>query len=327
MVYRNWKGVKIKSMKLKEIHNLSVQLGMDADPRGRAGAKKVLERHKQDYEKLDKKQKEYFDKEALSNPYADSRILFDDPEREIKKIITGIDIEGDELIVAKQLGDIDAAIAHHPRGRALIGLDDVMHMQADLLNQYGVPINVAEGLLHKRISEVTRGLASGNHYKAVEIARLLNMPYMCTHTVTDNLAFQFLKALMEKEKPETVGEIIDVLLTVPEYHHAKKLGSGPTIFSGKRKNRSGVIAVTEITGGTEGAHDIYEKMANAGVGTVIAMHQSEKHRKFADKAHVNVVIAGHMSSDSIGMNHFLDKLEERGVDIVPCSGLIRVSRT
>ena len=81
-----------------------------------------------------------------------------------------------------------------------------------------------------------------------------------------------------------------------------------------------------ITGGTEGSHDIYEKMANAGVGTVIAMHQSEKHRNFAEKAHVNVVIAGHMSSDSIGLNLFLDKLEEREISIVPCSGLIRVSR-
>lgn len=313
-------------MRLQEIYNLAVQTGMDGDPRGRAGAEKVLTKHKQEYEKLEDKEKEYFDMESLSNPYSDSRVHFGDTETEVKKIITGIDIEGDELIVAKQLGDIDLAIAHHPRGRALLGLDDVMHMQADMLNQYGVPINVAEGLLHKRISEVTRGLSPGNHYKAVEIARLLNMPYMCTHTVTDNLAFQFLKNLIAKENPETVGDILELLLTVPEYKQARKLGSGPTLFAGKKGNRAGVIAVTEITGGTEGAHDIYEKMANAGVGTVIAMHQSEKHRKFAEKAHINVVIAGHMSSDSVGMNHFLDKLEKKGIEIVPCSGLIRVSR-
>jgi len=33
-----------------------------------------------------------------------------------------------------------------------------------------------------------------------------------------------------------------------------------------------------------------------------------------------------MSSDSLGMNLFLDKLEEQGIEIVPCSGLIRISR-
>jgi len=37
----------------------------------------------------------------------------------------------------------------------------------------------------------------------------------------------------------------------------------------------------------------------------------EEHRQEAEKAHVNVVIAGHMSSDSIGVNLFLDELEKK----------------
>jgi len=229
-------------------------------------------------------------------------------------------------LVAKHLGDVDACIAHHPRGIALAKLHDVMHLQADVLNQYGVPINVAEALLHTRISEVGRGLSASNHYRALDIARLLGMPYMCTHTVTDSLVFQFLKQRVEGEKIETVGEVLDVLLEIPEYHESKKRGMGPEIFSGKRENRAGRIALTEITGGTDGAHDIYEKLAQAGVGTVIAMHQSEKYVKAAEEAHVNVVVAGHMSSDAIGLNLFLDKLEEQGVQIIPCGGLIRVSR-
>jgi len=39
-----------------------------------------------------------------------------------------------------------------------------------------------------------------------------------------------------------------------------------------------------------------------------------------------VVIAGHISSDSLGVNQFLDELEKRSIEIIPCSGLIRVSR-
>jgi hypothetical protein len=49
-------------------------------------------------------------------------------------------------------------------------------------------------------------------------------------------------------------------------------------------------------------------------------------KEVAEKNHVNVVIAGHIASDSVGMNIILDEFEKRGVDIVPCSGLIRVSR-
>jgi len=313
-------------MKLGEIYNLSIQMGMDADPRGREGAEKVLAKTKERYEKLDKKEKEYFDSETLTNPYSDTRFHFGDPELNVKKIFAGIDIEGDELLTAKHLGDIDACVAHHPRGIALARLHEVMHLQADVLSQYGVPINVAEALLHTRISEVGRGLSASNHYRALDIARLLEMPYMCTHTVTDSLAFQFLRKYVEGERIETVGEVLDALLEIPEYQESKKRGMGPEIFSGKRENRAGRVALTEITGGTDGSHDIYEKLAQAGVGTVIAMHQSEKHVKSAEEAHVNVVIAGHMSSDSIGLNLFLDKLEGAGVEIVPCGGLIRVSR-
>ncbi len=313
-------------MKFGEIYQLSIALGMDADPRGREGAEKALTKCSESYAKLEEKERVYFDAECLKNPYADTRILFGDHDREVRKIMAGIDIEGDELIVASKLGYIDACIAHHPRGRALAKLDEVMPMQADVLAQYGVAINVAEGLLHPRILEVTRGLSSSNHYRPVELARLLNMPYLCAHTVTDNLVYQFLKTKVEQERPETVNEVFDMLLTIPEYQQAKKMGTGPQVFSGKKENRAGKIAITEITGGTEGAHDIYEKMASAGIGTVISMHQSEKHREFAEKAYVNIVIAGHMSSDSIGMNLFLDELEKRGVGIVPCGGLIRIRR-
>jgi len=56
------------------------------------------------------------------------------------------------------------------------------------------------------------------------------------------------------------------------------------------------------------------------------MHMSEKHRKAADKAHINLVIAGHICSDSLGLNLFLDELAKKGIKIIPCSGLIRVER-
>ena len=56
------------------------------------------------------------------------------------------------------------------------------------------------------------------------------------------------------------------------------------------------------------------------------LFRSEKNRKKAEENNLNVVIAGHDSSDSIGMNLFLDELEKKGVEIIPCSGLIRISR-
>jgi len=117
------------------------------------------------------------------------------------------------------------------------------------------------------------------------------------------------------------------LKEIPEYKTAVKIGAGPKIFVGDPERRCGKIAVSEITGGTEGSPKLYEKMAQAGIGTIIGMHMREESKKEAEAANINVVIAGHISSDSLGMNLFLDELEKRGVEIIPCSGLIRISRT
>ena len=81
-----------------------------------------------------------------------------------------------------------------------------------------------------------------------------------------------------------------------------------------------------MTGGTEGPLKAIEKLADGGVGTMICMHMSQELRDEADKHHIHVVIAGHMASDSVGINLLMDELERNGVRVVPTSGLIRVRR-
>ncbi len=313
-------------MKIQDIYNLAIQMGIEADFRPREEIENWLKKLKEKYSKMETAEKEEFDLERLENPFSDTRILFGDPEKKVEKVLVGVDIDGEELLLAKQIGGVDLVISHHPRGKALAGLDDVMQLQIDVLAQYGVPINIAEKLLRKRIEEVARGLSSVNHNRAVDMARHLNTFFMCVHTPCDNLVAKFVNEKLKRDKPVFVEEIIQSLKEIPEYKEATKLGAGPKIFVGDKENRAGKIVLTEITGGTEGAPEIYEKLAQAGAGTVIGMHISEKHREEAEKAHVNVVIAGHISSDSIGINLFLDELERKAIKIIPCSGLIRVSR-
>ena len=315
-------------MKTKQIYNLAVEMGKKADFRGITGVKKVLERRKQKFENLSKKDREDFDVEGLENPYSDSRILYVAQDKEIKKILVGIDIESAEVLLAKEIGDIDLIISHHPLGKGLATLSGVMELQCDVLNQYGVPINIAEGLMRERISEVARGLNRVNHQRTVDTAKILGFNLMCLHTVCDNLAAKFLRDKIKKAKDlARLENLLDFLKEIPEYKEAAKIGAGPKIFVGNKENRCGKIALTEVTGGTEGSPKIYEKMAIAGIGTIIGMHMEEEHKKEAEAANINAVITGHISSDSLGVNLFLDKLERKGIKIVPCSGLIRIRRS
>lgn len=317
-------------MKLGDIYKLAVKMGIQADPRGEAGVKKLLERRKKEYEDLPKSKKEEFDLEDLNNPYTDSRILIGDLNKEVDSILAGIDISSAEVLLADRLNEkgrsIDLILTHHPSGAPLASLHEVMDVQADVLAQYGVPINVAEGVMHDRIAEIGRRFSPRNHNQAVDAARLLGFAFMCTHTITDNLVYTYIKKLFEKKSPETVGEVLAILKEEPEYKEAMKGKAGPVIFAGDPKNRAGKIAPIEFTGGTESSHIVYEKLAIAGVGTVLAMHAGEEQRKEALKYHINLVIAGHMSSDSLGMNLLLDALEQKGMKITACSGLIRVRR-
>lgn len=313
-------------MNINEIYNLAIKMGIEADFRGKERIKKLLERRKKKYENLSPKEKEKFDKESLINPYSDTRILNLVHNKKIKKILVGIDIEPAEILLAKEIGNIDLIISHHPLGKALANLHEVMELQCDVLNQYGVPINIAEKLMEERISEVARGLNALNHQRTVDTAKILGFNLMCLHTVSDNLAAKFLKDRIEKEDLERIEDLIDILKKIEEYKKAIEFGVGPKIFVGNRENRCGKIALTEITGGTEGSSKLYEKMAQVGIGTIVGMHIREENRKEAEAANINVVIAGHISSDSLGVNLFLDELEKNKIEIISCSGLIRVSR-
>lgn len=312
-------------MLIQEIYELAFKMGMDNDLRGLEKVRKYLNRIGEKYSKLSEQEKGDFDKEKLSNPYSDTRILFHGSGSEVRKVLAGIDIGGSELLLAKNL-NIDLVISHHPSGKALADLHNVMDLQSTVLAGYGVPINIAESVLKPRIAEVGRRVHPANHNRERDFAKLLDLNFMCVHTPADNLGAMFISKLIEDKKPEYVGDLVDLLLSVPEYKNAKQENAGPKIFSGSLENSCGKIAVSEFTGGTEGAKEIYEKMANAGIGTIVGMHVSEDHRKEAEKYHLNVVIAGHISSDSLGMNLFLDELENRGVEIVTCSGLDRVKR-
>jgi hypothetical protein len=81
-----------------------------------------------------------------------------------------------------------------------------------------------------------------------------------------------------------------------------------------------------MTGGTEGPADALNRLSASGVDTLVGMHYGEEFRKRAEELHMNLVIAGHISSDTLGMNLILDRIESKGVKVYCTSGIVRVRR-
>lgn len=321
-------------MTIKQIYNLAVLEGIRHDLRGQKRIREILKRENSKYQKLSEDAKLDFDVEQLSNPFSDTRIYYGNHGKKIKKVLMGIDIDTGEVMLANELNKlhpdnpIDLIIAHHPLSGGLAGLHEVMDLQTEVYANYGVPINIADKLMRKRIGEISRAVSGANHSQSVDAAELLDIPIMSIHTPADNHVASYLYKEVKKREKELmyVEDIMKFLLTIPEYREASKHKAGPMIFVGSPDNFAGRIAVTEITGGTDGAKELYERLAAAGVGTVLSMHLREEWKEEASRHHLNVIMVGHMSSDSLGLNLLLDNLEKKGIEIVPCSGFNRISR-
>ncbi len=316
-------------MTLQEIYDLAIQMGISADPRGRKRVEELLKRRKKAFNESSAKQKKYFDQETLTNPYSDTRILYGNPKKEIKRILVGIDPDATELLLADRLnqkgGEIDALIGHHPVGVSLAALHDVMDIQIDSYAKAGVPVNIMDALMKERMDDVKRKIHPSNHNQITDVARLLDMPLVSLHTVWDNIGDKFMENYLSKKTFETVDEIVDYLMELPEYQEATRGKNAPEIVSGGPKSRVGKIAIF-FTGGTNPSKEAYAELARAGVGTIVDMHIPEDGLKEAKKMHMNVINAGHMASDSIGANIFLDEIEKRGVEVIAVSGLIRIKK-
>lgn len=293
-------------MKLINFYNQAVRFGRAADPRR--------------------------DKRAITS-YPDSAILFGRPNTQINKIMVGIDIEVAELLLADRIREkegLDLVLAHHPEGRSYAGLHKVMRLQVDLLRQAGVAYKTAVSLLEERMLEVERRVLPQNHTRPVDAARLLNMPYMNMHTPADNHVYSFLDRIFKQKRraPRLVGDIVKMLRDIPEYQIAEKFNTGPRIILGNSNRPAGNILL-EMTGGTEGSKDVFGKLYKAGVRTLVSMHLSEEHLKKVRDANLNVVIAGHISSDTLGLNLLLDNIEKSAKQqfhVVSCSGFTRIRR-
>ena len=291
-------------MKLDYLYNQIVRFGAKCDPRN--------------------------NKSAIKN-YPDTTILNGSLDTQVRKVLVGIDIEVGELLLADKIRKeegLDLVIAHHPEGRAWAQFYKVMRVQVDMLAKAGVSRKIAEELLEERMGEVERRVLPNNHMRSVDVARLLDMPFMCVHTPADNHASSFMYNLMNKEKPKKVGDIIGILEGVPEYRDAKCENAGPRIISGNPNKPVGRIFV-EMTGGTEGPKEVFAKLYKKGIRTLVSMHLSEEHLKKVKDADLNVVIAGHISSDTLGLNLLFDNIEKQAkerLEFVNCSGFRRIRR-
>jgi putative NIF3 family GTP cyclohydrolase 1 type 2 len=318
-------------MNLGQFYKRCIEAGIQADPRGKAGIERYLKAEKKRYEALEPFEKENYDHERLTNPYTDVRILNGDPDEPLRGLMVGIDAYQPELILAEALrrrGEkVNVVLTHHPAGFGIKRLPEVLDVATEQWISLGVPPHIAQRLNEERCEEVVRRFHVANSDAAVDAARLLGMPYMCSHTAADNWVAQHLQKKIDTARPDLVSDVLELLYTEPEYRHQARLQAPPMLVAGKKTNRCGRVFV-EMTGGVMPKQEAFDHLSRYGISTLVVMHMPEEALETVKKASLNVIIAGHMASDTMGMNLMLDKALPPGdsVMIFECAGFKRFDR-
>ncbi|MGD8506616.1 MAG: hypothetical protein PVF15_08140 [Candidatus Bathyarchaeota archaeon] len=234
----------------------------------------------------------------------------------IGKILFGIDAGVPELLLAKELG-CDAVIAHHPQGgTAAINFHQVFrrHIQQMVLAE--IPIEEAERAVRKKFEELEVQMHTRNYGHAVDFAELLRMPYMNIHTPLDEIG----RRRMSKQINSRIREdstVLDVISALRELTEFRNAITEVKIRLGKAENPAGKVVVSHGAG-TNGGYEIAKTYFKHGIGTVVYIHISPGDlAKLKAESRRNLVVSGHVASDSVGINPFIHELERRNVSVIP----------
>ena len=232
----------------------------------------------------------------------------------IKKVLFGIDASVPELLLAKQLG-YDAVIAHHPSGgTAAINFQKVFKRHIQQMVAAGVPVEEAEKTVTKKLEQLEVEAHTRNYAHAVDVANLLKMPYMNIHTPLDEVGRKIMSEQINSriKKNSKVQEVVSALKELGEFKNAV---TEIKIRLGKPENPAGKVVVSHGAG-TNGGYEIAKTYFKHGVGTVVYIHISAGDlEKLKADGVGNLIVTGHIASDSLGINPLIKELKKRNISV------------
>jgi putative NIF3 family GTP cyclohydrolase 1 type 2 len=238
----------------------------------------------------------------------------------VANVLFGIDAGVPELLLAKQLG-CDAVIAHHPiGGTAAVNFHQVFKRHIQQMVSAGVSLDEAEKAVAKKLEQLEVEAHTRNYPQAVDAAKLLKMPYMNIHTPLDEIGRRIMSEQINSRtsKNSKVQDVVSALRTLGEFKNAL---TEIKIRLGKPENPAGKVVVSHGAG-TNGGYEIAKTYFKHGIGTVLYIHvgAADLERLKAD-GFGNLIVTGHIASDSVGINPFVKELEKRNI-VVTTLGVI-----
>jgi len=313
-------------MQLERMFRKMIDVGWKAEWRDQATLEAQLVQRRAEYEALTGYEKKYYDLERLKNPFGCSRICSGAPDLDVRGMMVDINCTMSGILYAERLRErgrrIDTFFAHHgipPSGDLY---PDITGTHYQVLVDYGVPELEARRIVDRTIQDYT--LRMGNEPAGFE--RHTDMALFNVHNPIDNLFGLRTARQIAREQPETIAELIELLLTMEEFVIDARYNVLPEIAVGTPGSKVGHVYLDVLGGICLNDAELTALLATGKVNTVVRLAYNNCIR-VCREAGVNLVMLPHNAHDNVGINLMLDQvLAEEPIDIIPVDGFYRVQR-
>lgn len=249
---------------------------------------------------------------------ADSEIYVEG--KEIKKVLFGVDIDSSDLYYAKANG-YDAVIAHHPQA-CVINANEVYKDHVKVMKKYGVPEEVAQKAIEDKFNALRISVQSANYDDTISVAKMLNMPFLNIHQPLDEIGRRLMQEKVDEvctNENAVLRDVVEALSTFKEMQAAR---TKVELLIGDENEKAGKTVVAHGTY-TNGGYDVANAYFENGVDTVIYIHiQYPDYLRLKKEKKGNLIVSGHIASDAVGINPFVDALRQKGLEVTTIKGII-----
>lgn len=242
---------------------------------------------------------------------------------DLRRLLVGIDIGVGELLLARQQG-FDGVIAHHPvGGHASVHFHHVLRRHAELMEAAGVPDKDASRAVEELSGPLETSHHALNYDRVPAFARFLRLPFLNIHQPWDEMGRRRMVEALEACAGEaTVEEGMAALQSLPEFGVAEtdiELRLGDAVQPLGRW-------VVAHGAGTNGGYPVAKAYFSHGVDSLVYIHilpaELQRLREDPDVQGKNLIVTGHIVSDSLGITPYIRRLREEGLEVVALGGVL-----
>jgi hypothetical protein len=239
----------------------------------------------------------------------------------VRRILIGIDIGAGELLMARTLG-YDAVIAHHPVG-VRPNAWQVYRRHVELMVAAGVPEAAAREAVEGRLESMAVSGQSDNYDQVPAAARLLRMPFLNIHNPLDEVGRRIIQGVIDRTLAErsqaSLREVAAAIAGLGEFRCAT---TGVKVLLGDPDAPAGRAWMAHAAY-TNGGHAVAQAYFVHGVETVVYIHVAPPDLdKLRADGRGQLIVTGHIASDSVGINPYIAELEKRGLIVDRTGGVL-----